>query len=189
MLRGLDSWLRWRLVGFEPSGAQSLYQTVITLTLSFIVFTFSSLLVAIQVASAQLTPRIIATTLLRDNRPPDRRAFLLTLAFDVGVLLRRRIGALPVAHRRFCGLSIAAFLYLIDHAARLLRPVSIVWRIGEGGLTVLEQVYPEPEDAHAGTAPRPLGPPVREVLHRGTSASSWRSISSGCAGKPSGRRA
>jgi uncharacterized membrane protein len=39
----------------------------LTATLSFIVFTFGSLLVAIQVASAQMTPRIIATTLLRDN--------------------------------------------------------------------------------------------------------------------------
>jgi hypothetical protein len=31
---------------------------------AFIVFTFGSLLVAIQIASGQLTPRIIATTLL-----------------------------------------------------------------------------------------------------------------------------
>jgi len=40
---------------------------VITLTLSFLVFTFGSMLVAIQVAGGQLTPLIIATTLLRDN--------------------------------------------------------------------------------------------------------------------------
>jgi uncharacterized membrane protein len=46
------------------SGTQSALQTIITLMLSFIVFTFGSLLVAIQVASGQLTPRIIATTLL-----------------------------------------------------------------------------------------------------------------------------
>jgi uncharacterized membrane protein len=42
-------------------------QRCITLTLSFIVFTFASLLIAIQIASGQYTPRIIATTLLRDN--------------------------------------------------------------------------------------------------------------------------
>ena len=41
-------------------------QTIITLTLSFLVFTFGSILVAIQVASGQLTPRIIATALLRE---------------------------------------------------------------------------------------------------------------------------
>ncbi len=38
-----------------------------TLSLSSLVFTFGSLLVAIQVAGGQYTPRIIATTLLRDN--------------------------------------------------------------------------------------------------------------------------
>jgi len=66
-LRILDGWLGWRLTGLSLSGAQSLYQTVITLTLSFVVFTFGSLLVAIQIAGGQLTPRIIATTLLRDT--------------------------------------------------------------------------------------------------------------------------
>src|SRR3982751_5626677 len=55
--------------GFELGidGAKALSNTVITLSLSFVVFTFSSLLVAIQVASGQYTPRVIATTLLRDN--------------------------------------------------------------------------------------------------------------------------
>ena len=48
-------------------GARSLLETLITLNLSFLVFTFASLLVAIQVAGGQYTPRIIATTLLRDN--------------------------------------------------------------------------------------------------------------------------
>ena len=67
VLRVLDNRLAWRIIGLGMSGAQSLYQTVITLTLSFLVFTFGSLLVAIQIAGGQLTPRIIATTLLRDK--------------------------------------------------------------------------------------------------------------------------
>ena len=55
------------LIGLGVEGATTLYQTVITLTLSFLIFTFGSLLVAMQIAGGQLTPRIIATTLLRDN--------------------------------------------------------------------------------------------------------------------------
>jgi uncharacterized membrane protein len=51
--------------------------TVITLAGSSIVFTFGSMLVAIQVASGQLTPRIIATTLLQDN----------TIRFTVGLFV------------------------------------------------------------------------------------------------------
>ena len=48
-------------------GAIAVADYVVTSTVAFIVFTFSSLLVALQVASGQLTPRIIATTLLPDK--------------------------------------------------------------------------------------------------------------------------
>ena len=60
----------------------------ITLNLSFLVFTFGSLLVAIQVAGGQYTPRIIATTLLRDNviRIDGRR-----LRLHPGVLRARAV--------------------------------------------------------------------------------------------------
>jgi uncharacterized membrane protein len=143
--------------------------------LSFIVFTFGSLLVAIQVASAQLTPRIIATTLLRDN--PIRgivALFVLTLSFTAGVLVRTEDHVpylLLTVALALTAASVGAFLYLIDYAARLLRPVSIVWRIGEQGLAVLEDVYPARiEGPHIPTPPSPpLGPGVREVVHRGTS--------------------
>src|SRR5689334_20846763 len=55
--------------GFVIDGAATIASAdyVIAEMTSFIVFAFGSLLVAIQVASGQLTPRIIATTLLRDN--------------------------------------------------------------------------------------------------------------------------
>ena len=63
--------------------------TVITLTISFIVFTFGSMLVAIQVAGRQLTPRIIATTLLRDNViRATVGLFAFTLFFAAGVKAR-----------------------------------------------------------------------------------------------------
>jgi uncharacterized membrane protein len=63
----LDTWLDWKGLALDVTGAQMMFNAVITLTLSFIVFTFGSLLIAIQVASGQYTPRIIATTLLSDK--------------------------------------------------------------------------------------------------------------------------
>jgi len=39
LLHALDAWLRWRLGELQSTGATALYQTVITLTLSFLVFT------------------------------------------------------------------------------------------------------------------------------------------------------
>jgi len=165
------SW-NWTLT---PDVVRTALQVFIAAMLSFIVFTFGSLLVAIQVASAQLTPRIIATTLLRDN--PIRwivALFVLTMAFTVGVLVRTeaRVPYLLLSIAlALTAASIAAFLYLIDYAARLLRPVSIVWRIGEAGLTVLEEVYPARiKGVHTPSPPIPsLGPAQREIVHRGTS--------------------
>lgn len=37
----------------------------------------------------------------------------------------------------------AAFLYLIDYASRLLRPVTILSHVGRDGLRVIESVYPD----------------------------------------------
>ena len=67
ILHWLDAWLGWTLMGYAVPGAQAVLQVIVTSALSFMVFTFGSLLVALQVASAQMTPRIIATTLLRNN--------------------------------------------------------------------------------------------------------------------------
>jgi uncharacterized membrane protein len=52
---------------YTEQGQISALDINITMNLTFIVFTFASMLVAIQIASAQLSPRIIATALLRDN--------------------------------------------------------------------------------------------------------------------------
>jgi len=98
-------------------------------TLSFIVFTFGSLLVAVQIASTQLTPRIIATVLLRDNTIRTIAAlFVLSFVFDLGLLARTQTVVLyvPLTVSLLLTLtSIGAFLYQMDYAARLLRPISI----------------------------------------------------------------
>jgi uncharacterized membrane protein len=173
-LSGKITWIPPWPLGLE--GTRTALQTIITLILSFIVFTFGSLLVAIQVASGQLTPRIIATTLLRDNVIRFTVGlFVFTMLFAIGTVARieTSIPHLIVWVAVILGLaSLMAFLFLIDYAARLLRPVSIVWRVGEEGRAVIESVYPNPiKDTDAIPARRrQLGPPDRVVSHRGRSA-------------------
>ncbi len=76
-------------LSLSMAGAQSLLQSVVTMTLSFVVFTFGSLLVAIQVAGGQYTPRVIATTLLRDNAIRYTVGiFIFTLLFALATLDR-----------------------------------------------------------------------------------------------------
>ena len=176
LIRAFDDWQRWYLTGLSPAGATALYQTVITMTLSFLVFTFGSLLVAIQVAGGQLTPRIIATTLLRNNVVRySVGLFVFTLVFAVAALNRQDeavhqlvslvTGTLGVA-------CIADFLFLIDYAARLLRPVSVVAHIGGEGVSMIKAVYPEPATAlppEAVALHEQLRLPSRVVEHRDTS--------------------
>ena len=143
-------------------GTQRLLETIVTMTLTFVVFTFGSLLVAIQIAGGQLTPRIIATTLLSDNAIRFTVGlFTFTLLFATGALMRLE-AAIPQAIVEIAGLlgflSIAAFLYLIDYAARLLRPVSIMLRVSEQGRAVIEDVYPAMAKAEADAAPTYLRP-------------------------------
>jgi uncharacterized membrane protein len=175
LVHALDDSLGWQLQRFSAAGAQALLETVITMTLSFLVFTFGSLLVAIQIAGGQLTPRVIATTLLRDNIVRYTVGlFVFSLLFAISALNRIEgtgdqlvllvAGALGL-------LSIAAFLFLIDYAARLLRPVSILSRVGESGLTVIDAVYPqliqEPSPPHI--RPQIARKPVRIICHTGPS--------------------
>ena len=163
------------LIGTTVEATLGAMDTVITLSISFIVFTFGSMLVAIQVAGGQLTPRIIATTLLRDNViRATVGLFAFTMFFAAGVKARSGEMILHVGGTVAILLGIGstvAFLFLIDYTARLLRPVSIVWRIGEQGIKVIETVYRVAiKDPHVPTVvhPRPDQTP-RVIAHQGSS--------------------
>jgi uncharacterized membrane protein len=63
---------------------------------------------------------------------------------------------------------IADFLFLIDYAARLLRPVSVVASVGDQGVEVIRSVYPPRSAelvAEATSLRAKLGAPARTVRH------------------------
>ena len=164
------------LVVSATAGVRSMLETTITASMSFLVFTFGSLLVAIQVAGGQYTPRVIATIFLRDNVVRSCVGlFVVTLLFAMRTLrqMDETVHQLNAFLSACLGLlSIVTFLFLIDYAARMLRPVSIVARVGESGLAVIRSVYPE-QSSHPRThePSRKLPPPDRIVVHAGASGS------------------
>jgi uncharacterized membrane protein len=176
LLTWLDDRLGWDWSWTVEVGvAQAMLQVFVAAMLSFIVFTSSSMLVAIQIASAQLTPRIIATTLLRDNTIRSIIAlFVLTFTFNLGVLARTQVDVpylIFTVALLLTVVSVAAFLYLIDYAARLMRPVTIVWLLGERALEVIEEVYPSKlGDTRDTVMPPALDGPAVEIRHRRKSA-------------------
>ena len=174
-LHWLDGWLDWNFLGFALPGAQALLQAIVSATLSFVVFTFGSLLVAIQVAGAQLTSRIIATTLLRNDVVRYTVGlFIFTLMFALSAQNRmeKDVHQLVMLMAALLAIfSFAAFFYLIDYASRLLRPISVLSHVGGDGLTVIEAVYPDPSRSPSSPAANglDLGPPDRIIQHQGTS--------------------
>lgn len=170
----LDVWLGWRLLDFQAADAKTLLEAFVSANLAFVVFTFGSLLVAIQVASAQMTPRIIATTLLRNDLVKYTVGLLIfTLMFALGA--QNRLDEQAYQLMAFVAIllgmmSFAAFFYLIDYASRLLRPISILTRVGNNGIAVAESVYPKPSSGSTGeNEPLMTAAPEAIVRHLGTS--------------------
>ncbi|HTI79377.1 MAG TPA: DUF2254 domain-containing protein [Acetobacteraceae bacterium] len=159
---------------YTEQGQIAALEINITMNLTFIVFTLASMLVAIQIASAQLSPRVIATVLLRNNV-----VRIVVGLFAYGLVIsrgaRNRTETIPdfvISIAALWGLvSVVAFLFLIDYAARLLRPLSIVRRMAEQGLKVFADVYPEaagsqPDLPRLRTDTLPAG---RTIAHAGKS--------------------
>ena len=74
---------------------------------------------------------------------------------------------------------IADFLFLIDYAARLLRPVSVVAHVGDDGVAVIQEVYPVGSgDVMAPSAPlrETLGAPAGSSRTSASRGSCLRSI-------------
>ncbi len=175
LLHGLDAWLGWSFLGFTQAGARAMLEAFVTITLSFVVFTFGSLLVAIQVASAELTPRLIATTLLRNSVVKYTVGlFIFTLMFALSAqnFMDQEVHQLVMLVATLLGISsFAAFFHLIDYASRLLRPISVLAHVGAAGMVVTESVYPELTQFPEVEDERlDLGPPVQVIRHQGTSA-------------------
>jgi uncharacterized membrane protein len=131
--------------------------------------------VAIQVASGQLTPRIIANTLLRNNVIRfSVGLFKFTFSFSVRTQARLDPGVTRLAFTLtvVSGIaSVTAFLFLIDYTARFLRPIKIVWHLGEQGVQVIESDYLTlfcNHDSPSGER-EALGSDYSVVEHRGTS--------------------
>ena len=121
-----------------------------------------------------MTPRIIATVLLRNNVVRYTVGlFIFTLLVALGTQDRLDDELHPLSLLAASCLGIAcfaAFLYLIDYASRLLRPISVLTHVADSGFAVIESVYPEPSLGPGVPSPRhDLGPADRVILHQGAS--------------------
>ena len=123
-----------------------------------IVFLSSSLLLVVQLASAQLSPRIIGVVF----RDPVTRftlaLFTFTFTFTLAVILRIQssVPAITAYTAAFlCLFSLGFFLFLIDHVGKLLRPSGALRAVARLGQEVIQSVYPRRLSGPQATAPGP----------------------------------
>jgi uncharacterized membrane protein len=156
-LHAVEEGLGWQS-SIHPATAQVVLGTMASAMFTFIVFVCSALLVAVQLASAQLTPRIIALVFKDRVIKIALAVFTFTFTFTLTALLR--VGtAVPLLTSHlaaYCFLaSLALFLYMIDHVGKALRPSGALWTVGRLGRAVIAAVYPRRlEEAPAGPHPK-----------------------------------
>ena len=175
VLRWIDHAYAPPVLGFGIEGARNVLTMIAASMLSLLVFAFSALLITVQLASAQLTPRIIAGLAI-SGRPVKYTIGLVMLTYTlaIGVLGRSETVVLQLA-TALCILlslvSIAVFLYLMDYWIKALRPVSVMAVVGAEAGRAIDEVYPYPLPSAPGPARKPVRPLAGAVtlVHAGHS--------------------
>ena len=122
--------------------------------LTFLVFVLSSLVMVVQLASAQLTPRIMAITFSDKQAKIMTCMLLFSFLFGTAVMGRIESDEIPI----LLGikitvmsvlLSIILFLRYIPHLGMSLRPISLMRHVADEGRTAIESMYPKTHDTVA----------------------------------------
>ncbi len=159
--------------GFTPSSAQAVLGTMAASMFTFMVFVSSALLIAVQLASSQLTPRIIALFFRSPLTRFSLSVFVFAFTFTLAVLIRVGDSVPPLTSylaAYSCLASLGVFFYLMDRVGKALRPSGALWMVAWLGRKVIESVYPRrlsnsPESPLA-TADELEGQPTRTIPNR-----------------------
>jgi uncharacterized membrane protein len=169
-LHGIEKAYGWES-NLPPGTAQAVLGTMASSMFTFIVFVSSALLVAVQLASSQLTPRIIGIVFRDPITKGALVVFVFTFTFTLGVLVRIT-DSVPLLTTYIAGYSslasLGVFLYLIDHVGKALRPSGALWAVAYLGRQVIESVYPRFLADSSTTAIEPLPHPMMERMTSST---------------------
>lgn len=175
LIRWLDAELGVTLFGYSPDGGRAVLGALAGSMLTFIVFVLSATLIVVQLASGQLTPRVIALVLATPWVKIAIAALTFTYTFTLAALgrIEDRVPELSVGIAVLLNLvCIVIFLEFVQRLSSGLRPASLMLLVSDRGRAVIEQVYPTvydslwPEQDLSGALP-PV--PVQVVAFEGAS--------------------
>ena len=169
----IDRQTGWTL-NISADAARTVGATLAGSLLAFIVFIFSFLLVAVQLASAQFSPRVIARVFKDPYTKSALAVFVFTYTYSL-VFLSRLQESVPFVSGLLCGYGtlacLAFFLLLIDRLGKELRPVRILTAVAAEGRNVIRSIYPRivaDADRSGTPAESPsFDKPSRVVDHKG----------------------
>jgi uncharacterized membrane protein len=167
LLHWVEKDMEWQSP-IHPDTARGVLATVASSLLTSVVFVCSSLLVAVQLVSAQLTPRIISIVFRDSVTKLALTLFAFMFTFSLASLIRVTSSVpLLTAHLAVYGslASLAIFFYLIDHLGKVLRPSGALRAVARGGRSAIDSVYPQ---RLAG--PSAASPPAPEPIPDGKPA-------------------
>jgi uncharacterized membrane protein len=167
----IDHRTGWTL-NVSADSARAVGGTLTGSLLTFIVFIFTVLLVAVQLASAQFSPRVIARVFKDAYTKAALAVFVFTYTFSL-VCLSRLQQPVQLLSGIICAYGtltcLAVFLLLIDRLGKELRPVRILTGVAAEGREVVRSIYPHTlaeSNRPATPAQSPsLGKPSRVLVH------------------------
>jgi uncharacterized membrane protein len=170
-LHAIEEVMGWR-ASSDPDSARTVLDTLAASMFTFIVFVSSALLVAVQLASAQLTPRIIAIVFRSPVTKYSLTIFVFTFTFTLGALLNVK-ATVPLLTTQLaaysCLASLGVFLFLIDNIGKALRPSGALWAVAAMGRRVIDDVFPrrltDIRDAARDASDVPRGEPTRTITN------------------------
>lgn len=166
----LDHLTRTR-VGFTggADGARAVLSTIAAAMITFTGLVFSILIVALQLASAQFSPRVMRTFLRDRSSKIALATFVATFSYAFTVLRATRVDAVPGISVNVAivlvFVSIAVFIHYINHTAQAIRASAIIESVAEETRASIERCYPD--DLRPVPALRELGDADAAVAHEG----------------------
>ena len=129
----------------SPETARAIMTTIAASTFTLVALVASALLVTVQLASAQLTPRIIAMVYRNSYRKWGLAFFVFTFTFSIAVLVRidetvPRLATLLAGYGFL--LKLALIVVFIDGVGKTLRPSSALRSVALVGREVISNIYP-----------------------------------------------
>jgi uncharacterized membrane protein len=143
LLNWIEKDLGWES-SIDADTARAVLGTLASALFTTIVFICSALLVAVQLASAALTPRIIGIVFRDPITKHSLTLLVFAFTFSLAALVRIK-ETVPLMTHTAAYMSIvclAIFFYLIDHLGKALRPSGALRAVAWLARRVIDKVYP-----------------------------------------------